>query len=90
MHGCAVQMKLCTVVSGRTVRMRPFFHLTPAPSHLQDIMPGCAIKMQLCARANSLEEAFSRMKGAAFSCEVKLDGYRLQVGGQRLRSARTR
>lgn len=68
----------------------PFFYLTPAPSHLQDIMPGCAIKMQLCARANSLEEAFSRMKGAAFSCEVKLDGYRLQVGGQRLRSARTR
>lgn len=45
----------------------------------KDIMPGCAIKMQLCARANSLDEAFSRMKGAAFSCEVKLDGYRLQI-----------
>jgi ATP-dependent DNA ligase len=46
---------------------------------LQDIMPGCAIKMQLCQRANSLEEAFARMKGKPFTTEVKLDGYRLQV-----------
>jgi ATP-dependent DNA ligase len=45
----------------------------------QDIMPGCAIKMQLCQRANNLEEAFARMKGKPFSAEVKLDGYRLQV-----------
>jgi hypothetical protein len=42
-------------------------------------MPGCAIKMQLCQRANSLEEAFARMRGKPFTTEVKLDGYRLQV-----------
>lgn len=46
---------------------------------LQDIMPGCAIKMQLCLRANSLEDTFTRMKGKPFVTEVKLDGYRLQV-----------
>jgi ATP-dependent DNA ligase len=50
---------------------------------LQDIMPGCAIKMQLAARANSLEEAFARMKGKPFTTEVKLDGYRLQVRAAR-------
>lgn len=42
-------------------------------------MPGCAIKMQLCLRANSLEDTFTRMKGKPFVTEVKLDGYRLQV-----------
>ncbi|KAF6263533.1 hypothetical protein COO60DRAFT_414207 [Scenedesmus sp. NREL 46B-D3] len=45
----------------------------------KDIMPGCAIKMQLCQRANSLEEAFTRMRGKPFTTEVKLDGYRLQI-----------
>lgn len=46
---------------------------------LQDVEPLQPIRPQLCKRANSLEDAFSQMKGKPFVSEVKFDGVRMQV-----------
>eukprot|EP00879_Flechtneria_rotunda_P020198 GHRR01021239.1.p1 GENE.GHRR01021239.1~~GHRR01021239.1.p1 ORF type:complete len:808 (+),score=213.95 GHRR01021239.1:1223-3646(+) len=45
----------------------------------RDLEPGCCVKAQLCARASSVEDAHTKMKGTPFTVEVKFDGNRLQI-----------